>query len=72
MFGSGATIGMTRSSISRRPKDDPHNTAKASSRVFRGGSWFYAPGVCRPAYRYGYTPEYRVFNLGFRVAAVQE
>ena len=30
------------------PKENPHNTAKASCRVFRGGSWDVAPGVLPP------------------------
>ncbi len=33
------------------PREDPHNTAPASFRVIRGGSWCVDPGVCRPAFR---------------------
>ena len=54
------------------PKEDPHNTAMASHRVFRGGSWYDTPGYCRPAYRGRNTPVSRDNGLGFRVAAVQE
>ncbi len=54
------------------PREDPRNTARASCRVFRGGSWSDDPRDCRPAYRRRYTPEYRSSYLGFRVAAVQE
>jgi len=51
---------------------DPPGPPKASDRVFRGGSWYYYAGFCRPAYRSRFTPEYRSSRLGFRVAAVQE
>jgi formylglycine-generating enzyme required for sulfatase activity len=54
------------------PGENPHNTAEASDRVIRGGSWYNAPGGCRPARRIRRTPEFRNDNLGFRVAAVQE
>ncbi len=54
------------------PREDPHNTAVASHRVIRGGSWFARPGYCRPAIRGRDTPGVRNGNLGFRVAAVQE
>ncbi len=54
------------------PKENPHNTAEASYRVFRGGSWTSDPRYCRPAGRVGNTPVYRDIDLGFRLAAVQE
>ncbi len=54
------------------PPADPPGPSQASSRVFRGGSWNNYPRSCRPAYRNRYTPGYRINNLGFRVAAVQE
>ena len=41
---------------------------KAFDRVLRGGSWFYLPRFCRSAGRDGYDPDYRNFNIGFRVA----
>jgi formylglycine-generating enzyme required for sulfatase activity len=44
---------------------------KDSSRVYRGGSWYSDAGYCRAAYRYGFTPSYRVNYLGFRVARVR-
>jgi formylglycine-generating enzyme required for sulfatase activity len=40
--------------------------------VFRGGSWYDLPGYWRPAFHVRYEPWYRIFDLGFRVAAVQE
>jgi formylglycine-generating enzyme required for sulfatase activity len=40
--------------------------------VIRGGNWYRPPWICRPAYRYGLAPEFRLHELGFRVATVQE
>ena len=54
------------------PAADPPGVSVASSRVFRGGSWFNVARYCRPAYRYRYAPGSRNYDLGFRVAAVQE
>ena len=52
------------------PTDDPPGPSPGSLRVNRGGSWNYYPGGCRSAYRGGYTPGDRSYNLGFRVALV--
>ena len=46
---------------------DPTGPAVGSSRVFRGGCWFYSVEFCRSAIRYGYGPSLRVSCLGFRV-----
>ena len=54
------------------PKENPHNASGASRRVIRGGSWNFAPGYCRPAFRRWLVPGFRINYLGFRVAAVQE
>ncbi|MGO9466259.1 MAG: formylglycine-generating enzyme family protein [Isosphaeraceae bacterium] len=54
------------------PPADPPGAAGASHRVPRGGSWSDSPWGCRPAFRNGDEPSYRSFDLGFRVAAVQE
>ena len=51
---------------------DPPGPPKASSRVFRGGSWCDNARYCRPAYRNRDEPGDRGNDLGFRVAAVQE
>ena len=53
------------------PAADPPGAPGASYRVFRGGCWSDNARVCRPAYRYGNAPGYRLYDLGFRVAAVQ-
>ena len=53
------------------PQEDPHDMAEASDRVLRGGGWSFYPGSRRPALRVRRTPEYRYYDLGFRVAPVQ-
>jgi formylglycine-generating enzyme required for sulfatase activity len=40
----------------------------ASYRVYRGGGWSDGAGLCRAAYRNGFTPDYRGIALGFRLA----
>ena len=37
------------------------------TRVFRGGSWRHDAKLCRSAYRSGFEPSQRYFNVGFRV-----
>ena len=52
---------------------DPSAPAKTLSgasgayRVLRGGSWNFAAGICRPAYRFISTPSNRYIYYGFRV-----
>jgi formylglycine-generating enzyme required for sulfatase activity len=53
------------------PKEEPRNDKKAPFRVIRGGSWIIHPWHCRPATRDSGTPGSRLFDFGFRVAAVQ-
>jgi formylglycine-generating enzyme required for sulfatase activity len=38
-----------------------------SSRVSRGGSWFFPAPLCRSSYRFWYAPSYRNDYLGFRI-----
>jgi formylglycine-generating enzyme required for sulfatase activity len=40
---------------------------KSSKRLLRGGSWFFNPRLCRSAVRVSNSPDFRDFNLGFRV-----
>ncbi len=54
------------------PADGSAWLKDGSLRVVRGGSWFYGAGLVRSAFRYGYEPGFRYFNLGFRCAGVQE
>ncbi len=51
------------------PESDPPGPVSASVRVFRGGSWDYGPGDCRPAFRFGDGPDNRDSYLRFRLAA---
>ncbi len=46
------------------PQKDPLNT-QGADRVVRGGSWYVNSGLCRSAFRYGRSPDDRLF--GFRV-----
>ena len=47
---------------------DPSGPASGTSRVFRGGSYFYFAFGCRAASREGIFPAYRNYNIGFRMA----
>ncbi|MCC6461818.1 MAG: SUMF1/EgtB/PvdO family nonheme iron enzyme [Saprospiraceae bacterium] len=44
--------------------------SSAAGRVVRGGSWYYYPEYCRVAFRNGGGPDYRNFNIGFRLVFV--
>jgi formylglycine-generating enzyme required for sulfatase activity len=50
---------------------DPLGPLQAAGRVYRGGSWVSSRRGCRSASRYGYTPDFRINDLGIRVARVQ-
>jgi formylglycine-generating enzyme required for sulfatase activity len=43
-------------------------TGNCSDRVIRGGSWNYFPQVLRSAFRFRFSPSFRYFFLGFRLA----
>ena len=49
--------------------DDPAGAAPGdpARRVVRGGSWDDPPDDCRPSYRYGGAPGFRLSSLGFRL-----
>jgi formylglycine-generating enzyme required for sulfatase activity len=49
------------------PKDNPQGPESDSSRVIRGGGWYDSPGGVRPAYRIGFSPGNRYYDLGFRL-----
>ncbi|HXY34571.1 MAG TPA: formylglycine-generating enzyme family protein, partial [Planctomycetaceae bacterium] len=53
----------------KSPEKDPTGSPTGTVRVFRGGSWYDAPSLCRSAFRYWDVPTYRDYFLGFRVAA---
>ncbi|MFY9942842.1 MAG: formylglycine-generating enzyme family protein, partial [Desulfobacterales bacterium] len=44
--------------------DDPRGTR----RVMRGGGWYDVARICRSAARYGYAPDARDVDVGFRLA----
>ena len=52
----------------RSPVDDPTGPKSGPSRVLRGGSWFFGPGITRSADRSGVAPDGRDYVIGFRVA----
>ena len=49
-------------------QQNPIGATTGSNRVNRGGSWFASAGICRVAYRISFTPTYRNYDLGFRLA----
>jgi formylglycine-generating enzyme required for sulfatase activity len=49
------------------PLTDPRGPDSGSSRVLRGGSWFFVPNFVRCAYRHNSAPEYRFNYYGFRI-----
>jgi hypothetical protein len=54
--------------------DDPDlSITTAGRRVIRGGSWNYVPEALRVSFRYGFSADYRNFNIiGFRLAQDRE
>ena len=49
--------------------DGRSNLPSDAPKVVRGGSWYDRPLRCRSAFRLGYQPYQKVFNVGFRVIA---
>ncbi len=49
---------------------DPAILSEGSLRVFRGGGWDYFASNCRSAIRFRISPDFRLNDLGFRVAVV--
>lgn len=68
MCGSGVRIGMM--TIHRLRKLIRKGRKAGSYRVIRGGSWGNGPQYCRVAFRSGYTPGYRSYASGFRLAII--
>jgi formylglycine-generating enzyme required for sulfatase activity/serine/threonine protein kinase len=60
--------GGDRDYYKQSPLDDPPGAGRAAKRVFRGGSYSHDPHNVRSAYRIGYPPGTRFYDLGFRVA----
>jgi formylglycine-generating enzyme required for sulfatase activity len=53
---------------SDEPRHNPSGPGSGSGRVVRGGSWRGDADSCRSAFRSVDDPDYRVYNLGFRLA----
>ena len=47
---------------------DPNGPDEGTSRVLRGGSWFYSEGYCSVGLRNSSSPNHRSLDLGFRLA----
>ena len=50
------------------PNNNPKGASSGSSRVFRGGSWYYGATYCRVSYHGGSTPSDRDSFRGLRLA----
>lgn len=48
-------------------RNNPQGPSSGSNRVLRGGSWVITPPSARAANRNSYWPDFRNFNLGFRL-----
>jgi formylglycine-generating enzyme required for sulfatase activity len=55
---------------SHSQRRDPPGPGSGSSRVFRGGCWRCGARGCRSAVRGRVVPEFRLWDVGFRVAVV--
>jgi len=60
------------SSLGTGTQTDPTGPASGSYRVNRGGDWHAYSQSCRSAYRYYYSPSYRNYHIGFRLARTSE
>ena len=49
---------------------DPVGPSSGSSRVVRGGSCYDIAAICRSSFRLYWEPEFRSYNIGFRLALV--
>lgn len=49
-------------------RTNPQGPANGAHRVYRGGSWQHYARYARVPARHGYSPDFRSFNLGFRLA----
>ena len=50
--------------------ENPQGPAQGAEHLLRGGSWLNVPMFCRSAERYGYNPDDRNKDIGFRVVLV--
>ena len=47
---------------------NPTGLATGTSRVYRGGSWYFDEWFCRVSFRNGVVPTYRSYGIGLRLA----
>ncbi len=47
---------------------DPAGPASGTTRVYRGGSWYFDEWFCRVSFRNGVAPTYRSYGIGMRLA----
>jgi formylglycine-generating enzyme len=50
-------------------QSNPRGPSSGTFKVFRGGGWRNYAQLCRSAFRYKYFPDFRHFNIGFRLVA---
>ena len=51
----------------KSPKKNPRGPGNGSLRVLRGGCWFFDARDCRTAFRGGFLPADRDYDVGFRL-----
>lgn len=56
-----------KKAYSNSAKNNPTGPSSGRSRVNRGGGWYYNAGGLRSAYRSYYSPDNRLYDLGFRL-----
>ena len=47
---------------------DPAGPTAGTTRVYRGGSWYFDEWFCRVSFRNGVSPSYRSYGIGLRLA----
>ena len=47
---------------------DPTGPANGTARVYRGGSWYFDEWFCRVSFRNSFSPTYRSYGIGLRLA----
>lgn len=57
-----------KDSYSSNSQANPTGPSSGSDRVRRGGGWSNGARGCRVSLRFNYSPDYRYFNLGLRLA----
>ncbi len=55
-------------SYSSNSQTNPAGASSGSYRLFRGGSWYDNASYCRVSFRNYYTPSFRYYDLGLRLA----